>query len=131
LLQAEVLDTVSLARAVHFVTPEVTDTVASPGTYHVLSAGEHRLKLVALKGGQTLIVDALGTNHTENIGIPIALYVQDDERFPHVVLLLPDGTGLEAVGSYDVIRSRGMRTSQLRPIQILSALKKKLQKNGN
>jgi hypothetical protein len=83
LSQAEMLDSISLDRPVHFVTPDVTETVA------------------------------------------------DDEQITHVVLLLPDGTGLEAVGSYDVIRSRGMRTVQLTPIQILSALKKKLQKKGN
>ena len=131
LLQAEVLDTVSLDRAVHFTTPDGTDTVASPETYQVLAAGQDRLKLVAVKGTRTLIVDALATHHDEVIATPIALYVQDDEKFPHVVLLLPGGTGLEAVGSYDVIRSRGVRNFQLSLVAIQKALKKRLQMKGN
>lgn len=131
LLQAEVLDTVTLERAVHFMTPDLTDTVAGPDTYRVHAAGDDRLKLVALKGTRNLIVEELSTNHSEEIATPIALYVQDDEKFPHVVLLLPGGKGLEAVGSYDVIRSRGVRTFQLTPTQIQKALKKKLQVKGN
>jgi hypothetical protein len=127
LLQAEELDTVSLDRTIHFITPSVTDTVASPETYQVLSGGQGRLKLVSLKTKRVLNVDALNTNHTEDIATPIALYVRDDEKFPHVVLLLPGGKALEAVGSYDVIRSRSLRTFQLTPIQIHGALKKKLQ----
>lgn len=125
LLNEEVLDTVLLARPVHFTTPDVTDTVASPETYQVLAAGQNRLKLVAVKGKRTIIVDALNINHTEDIATPIALYVRDDEKFPHVVLLLPGGKGLEVVGSYDAIRARGIRAIQLTPIQIQSALKKK------
>ena len=109
LLQAEELDTVSLDQSVHFLTPDLTDTVASPDTYHVASTGHTRMKLLARKTKRTLIIDAPNTSHTEDIATPIALYVRDDEKFPHVVLLLPGGNGLEAVGSYDLIRSRGMR----------------------
>lgn len=124
LLQAQVLDTVSFARPVHFVTPDVTETVASPGTYYVLSAGQHRLKLVGLKGEPTLVVDALGTTHTEDIGTPIALNVQDEAHAPRVALLLPGGAGLEAFGSYDMTRERGLRT--LTPAQLHQALTRKL-----
>jgi hypothetical protein len=127
LLQAEELDTVSLDQSVHFITPDLTDTVASPDTYHVASTGHTRMKLMARKKKRTLIIDALSTSHTEDIATPIALYVRDDEKFPHVLLLLPGGNGLEAVGSYDVIRSRGLRTFQLTSSQIHGALKKKLQ----
>ena len=55
------------------------------------------------------------------------LYVTDDEKFPHVVLLLPGGQGLEAIGAYDGSRVRGLRTLQLTPIQILQALKNKIE----
>jgi len=45
-----------------------------------------------------------------------------------VVLLLPGGQGLEAVGSYDGSRARGLRVLLLK--QIKKALRKKLQKNA-
>jgi hypothetical protein len=130
LLRAEVLDTVSLDQHVHFVTPEVTEIVATPGTYRLVASEPNRLKLIPPSGQRTMIVDALVTSHTEDIATPIALFIRDDEKFPHVVLLLPGGKGLEAVGSYDASRTRGLRSFQLSPVHIQNALKKKLQKQG-
>jgi hypothetical protein len=130
LMQAEVLDTVSFDQQVHFITPEVMDIVVSPGTYRLAAVEPNQLKLIAPSSRRTMIVDALPTNHSEDIAVPIALFVQDDEKLPHVVLLLPGGKGLEAVGSYEVSRTRGLRSFQLSPIDIQNALKKKLQKQG-
>ena len=127
LLQAEVLDTVSLEQPVHFTTPDAIDTVASPETYRVLAFAQNQLKLVSLTRKHVLVVDALSMNHHEDVGLPIALYVRDDEKFPHVVLLLPGGKGLEAVGSYDAARARGTRSVRLTPIQIKDTLMKKMQ----
>ena len=64
--------------------------------------------------------------HKTDIAEPIALYVKDDEKFPHVVLLLPGGRGLEAVGSYDGSRARGLRILPLTLIQIQKALEEML-----
>ena len=125
LLRAEVLDTVSLANPVHFVTPDIVDVVASPDTYRLEAAEPNRLKLVSLKGTRALTIDALVTSHDYNIATPIALYVQDDEKFPHVVLLLPGGKGLEAVGSYEAVRARGLVPTLLTPEQIREAITKK------
>jgi hypothetical protein len=72
------------------------------------------------------VVDALGTTHTEDIGTPIALNVQDEAHAPHVALLLPGGAGLEAVGSYEMTRERGLRTFHLAPAQLHQALTRKL-----
>jgi hypothetical protein len=47
-----------------------------------------------------------------------------------VVLLLPGGQGLEAVGSYDGSRARGLRAMQLTPDQIQQARKKKMEKKN-
>jgi hypothetical protein len=47
-----------------------------------------------------------------------------------VVLLLPGGRGLEAVGSYDGSRVRGLRVLQLTPIQIQKALEQKVPKKA-
>jgi hypothetical protein len=128
LLRAEVLDTVSLDRPVHFTTPQATDTVAQAGTYRVQGGAPSQMTLVPLKTGTATLVDALSITHETDIAEPIALYVRDDEKFPHVVLLLPGGQGLEAVGSYDGSRARGLRVFQLTTIQIQKALREKLQK---
>jgi hypothetical protein len=127
LLREEVLDTVLLDRPVHFTTPQATDTVAQAGTYRVEAGAPSQMKLVALKHSTAMSVDALSINHDTDIAEPIALYVTDDEKFPHVVLLLPGGQGLEAVGSYDGSRARGLRIMQLTPIQIQQALQKKME----
>jgi len=125
LLKEESVETIVLDRAIHFSTPDATDTVAGPDTYRVMAGESHRLKLMPSKGKPVVVVDALTTRHEENISSPVALYVRDDEKLPHVVLLLPGGDGLEALGSYDATRSRGIRSFQLTPIQIRKALKEK------
>ena len=126
LLRAEVLDTVLLDRPVHFTTPQATDTVAQAGTYRVEAGAPSQMKLVAVKGSTAMAVDALSITHDTDIAEPIALYVRDDEKFPHVVLLLPGGQGLEAVGSYDGSRARGLRILLLTRDQIQEALGEKL-----
>jgi len=131
LLQAEKLDTVTLDQVLHFTTPEATDIIAEPGTYRIVASAPSRLKLIALKGNKEVEVVALRTNHSERIPEPIALYVRDDEKVPYVVLLIPDGNALEATGSYDAIRPRGLASSQLTPLQIQNALKKKLEMTGH
>jgi hypothetical protein len=130
LLRAEVLDTVLIDRPVHFTTPEATDTVAQAGTYRVEAGEPSVMKLVGLKHSTAMAVDALNIHHDTDIAEPIALYVRDDEKFPHVVLLLPGGRGLEAVGSYDGSRARGLRALQLTPIQIQKALQKKMKRKN-
>lgn len=130
LLREEVLDTVSLDRPVHFTTPQAIDTVAEVGIYRVEVGEPSHLKLVALKGNSTMAVDARKISHETDIVEPIALYIRDDEKFPHLVLLLPGGQGLEAVGSYDGSRPRGLRAFQLTPIQIQKALQKKMEKKN-
>jgi hypothetical protein len=127
LLRAEVLDTVLLDRPVHFTTPGAADTVAHAGTYRVQGGAPSQMKLVAVKTGTATLVDALSITHETDVAEPIALYVRNDEKTPHVVLLLPGGQGLEAVGSYDATRARGLRVIQLTSDQIQNALQKKLE----
>ena len=128
LMREEVLNTVSLDRPVHFTTPQVIDTVAEVGTYRVEAGEPSQMNLVALKHLTSIAVDALNISHEWDIPQPIALFIRDDEKFPHVVLLLPGGQGLEAVGSYDGSRARGLRVLQLTRTQIKEALTRKVQK---
>ena len=88
------------------------------------------MKLVALKHSTAMSVDALSITHENDIAEPIALSARGDEKFPHVVLLLPGGQGLEAVSSYDGSRARGLRGFQLTLIQIQEAVQRKLEKKS-
>jgi hypothetical protein len=126
LLREEVLDTISLDRDIHFTTPYVTSAIAQPETYRVSEAGTNSLRLKDTRNRRTHIIDALPTNHDEAITTPVALYIQDDEKFPHVLLLLPGGRALEAVGSYDQIRSRATRSSPISADHLHAAFKAKV-----
>jgi hypothetical protein len=108
-LQAEALDTITLDRAIHFTTSQATDVVAQAGLYRLKVAEPSGMKFIGLKTKTTAVVDALHISHQTDITEPVALYLKDDQQFPHVVLLLPGGIGLEALGSYDAIRSRDLR----------------------
>jgi len=126
LLDEEVLDTIKIEESVHFTTPQAGDILVLAGTYRVTAAAEDRIRLIPRKVSAPLEIASLNSNHTEELSEPVALYVRDDEKFPHVLLLLPDGRTLEAVGSYDIVRSRGFEeVLRLTAIQIQKALSKK------
>lgn len=76
------------------------------------------MKRVTVKHRTAMVVDALNITHENDLAEPIALYIKNDEQFPHVVLLLPSGQGLDAVGSYHGSRVRGLRVVPLTPSQI-------------
>jgi hypothetical protein len=117
LLAEEVLDTVALDRAVYFVKPDTTLEAVAPHIYRVQVNQPNRLKLAQVSGSHQVIVEALSIHHKESITTPTALFVRDDDKFPHLVLLLPDGNGWDAVGSYDMTRARGGS-----PVWLLSAI---------
>jgi hypothetical protein len=130
-LKDEVLDTVSFRKPVHFVSPDIADVLALSETYRVEAGEGNQLRLISPHATRrAVVVDALAINHAYEISTPIALYAQDDENFPHVVLLLPGGKGLEAVGSYDGIRSRGLDAQLLTARKIQEALDRKLRRTS-
>lgn len=100
--------TIVIEKAVHFLTPSGEDVVVGPGTYQV-EAVKEGIQLTP-KGGEAakaVVVQALTRPHPESLTTPKALSepgVEDEHR---VALLLPDGQGLEAVGSYSGVRTRG------------------------
>lgn len=103
---AATLPTVTLDQSVHFTSPEGNDVEVPPGTYHVESAGESRLRLNSSDGGAAFLIQAPPTTHTEAIELPIALTVASGEDANHLLLLMPDHTALDAMGSVSAVRSR-------------------------
>ncbi len=106
-LNEEVLDEISLNRTIFFTTPEGTDAIAPAGFYRVVGVDPARLRLIPANGGDALLIQALVMHHQEKFVESVALSIPAEEDTHHVVLLLPNGQGLDAVGSYSAVRPRG------------------------
>ena len=116
---------ITLEKPVHFSAPDGTDVVAASGRYSVDSLEEAKLRLSpeeAAAGVSPLIVAAMALPHEEPIESRVALSVPNGEDEHHVVLLLPDGKGLDAGGTYSGTRSRGGTIAVLSTAQIQAVL---------
>lgn len=107
---------IQLDRSVHFMSPEGGPLVIPTGTYRVSTTGATTMQLVP-EGGSAFLIEALVVHHPDTIAEPVALSIPVKEDSHHVVLLLPKGQGLDAVGSYSEIRPRGWD-----PIPVLGEL---------
>ena len=97
---------IQLDRPVHFMGPEGGPLIIPAGTYRVNATGATTMQLAPEDGGAFLI-EALAMHHPDTVAEPVALSISAKEDSHHVVLLLPHGQGLDAVGSYSEIRPRG------------------------
>ena len=103
----QAIPTVEIDKEIHFLTPEGEDVMVAPGEYEV-RAEKEGLRLIAEEGidGESMVIDAQSTNHQEKITAPTTLSFSDKEDEKVIVLLLPDGKGWEAQGSYSGVISR-------------------------
>jgi hypothetical protein len=122
---------VMLEKAVHFTTPDGSDIQVPSGMYQIEPAGNSSLRLSPNGGQPPVEIQAANIAHDELLSAPVSMSVieegQEDEV--HVVFLLPDGRGLDAVGSYSGVRTRDVvkvlgrsqiysAVSQLKSVQI-------------
>ena len=107
--------TVEIDKEVHFLTPEGEDVVVAPGDYGV-QAEKEGLRLMAEDGeeSETLLIEAKSITHEEPGKASTALSYSEQEDEHIVMLLLPDGKGLEAQGSYSGVHKRALRPNDLR-----------------
>lgn len=118
-------DRITLDKPVHFSTPDGGDIVAPAGTYRIEAGEEARLRLTPTEAkGDTspLIVAALALPHEVPIESGVALSVPNGEDEHHVVLLMPEGKGLDAGGTYSGTRARGGGIAALSMVQVQTAL---------
>jgi hypothetical protein len=106
LLEAENANTISFQEKVAFISP-AGEEIIPPGTYRVEPAGPSALRLVPFGHKEVFVIKAQSRTHDENVGFPVALMTVDEEDLFHVVLLLPEQKGLEAIGSSSRGRFRG------------------------
>lgn len=97
--------TINLDQPLHFTTAEGTDVLAPPGSYRIEPTEGAQLRLLSDERAPILIA-ADRTTHDIDLSIPFALTFAQQEDRPHVLLLMPDGQALDAVGSLSGIRPR-------------------------
>jgi hypothetical protein len=100
------LSAVTFKDNLHFQTTEGTDTVVPAGEYRLALAGTDALQFQTSKGG-TITVSAKAFSHDLPVRDQVALVIPEGEDDQHVVLLLKDGDGFDAVGSPSGVISRG------------------------
>ena len=103
--------TVEFSSAIHFLTPAGDDIEVGPGIYEV-EAAESWLKLVPEGESRStaLLLEANRGPHEEDVTAPLVRTSSspDTPEVLHVALLMPDGIGMEAVGTVTGIRPRGL-----------------------
>jgi CARDB len=97
---------ITLTKAVHFQSSEGVDLIVPAGTYQVGAAGTGQLRLVPQTGGAALVVQAQDSKYDEPLTDLLALSIPYKEDEHHVVLLKPDGTALDATGTYSGVKTR-------------------------
>ena len=97
-------------RTIHFGNASGATTQVQPGTYE-MNSSQGKLQLTGGSSGLPILLDARVTTHEETVETttPLSFSEQEDEHI--VMLLFPDGTALEAMGSYSGIQSRAARRS--------------------
>jgi len=77
------------------------------GTYHLVPEGENAMRLLPSGEGSEISVAALVGSHDDEFATPHALFADEGRDGVHLVLLRPDGTTLDAIGSQSEVRTRG------------------------
>jgi len=109
------LPTVEFPQALHFLTPGGEDVVVEQGMYEVTQASEW-IEFIPMgrKKTDAILVEATSIDHEETIKVPTTRTLSEHEDEYVLMLLLPNGNGLEAIGSYSGVRSKAVRRSNLR-----------------
>ncbi len=115
---------VALDKPVHFLTTDGAGIVVQPGTYDVEVSQEHgdgNALVLKSQGRDAMTVAAETTRHDEQLSEIMLLAENRTDDELHLMLLLPNGEALDAIGSYSGVRSRAARRRPYRANQIVSA----------
>lgn len=110
--------TIKLERAVHFLSPDGADVVLAPGAYGVGAKDEKLIIVTAIDGGATITIQAEAGTHEQQLSTPKALTLSPEEDLLHVVLLMPGGKTLNAVGTFSGVSTRAPGTMLPPPRQM-------------
>jgi hypothetical protein len=100
--------TIAVEKPAHFPTTEGTTQLIQTGQYVVDSVDNAHLRLSPNDAPTPLVIAAALQSHDMDIPSPLVLAFAEREDEPHVLLLLPDGRALDAIGSFTGIQSRDL-----------------------
>ncbi|MEO2167133.1 MAG: hypothetical protein ABGY42_03255 [bacterium] len=101
---------VALDRQAHFVSTESEAVVLEPGRYLVEVTGTPPLAVRTQAGDGKWSIDAVTGAHDESLQTAVAESIPGEPDDPHLVLFLPDGKTIDAVGTYSGVTERAART---------------------
>lgn len=105
--------TITISQPVHFLTPDGTDVIVNPGNYDVEAAG-NILRLQSSNNKDPIHIQAGSAPFPDEVESPVAMAIPMPEEGIYLALGVPEGTGLEAMGSYTGIHARGAGLLQSR-----------------
>jgi hypothetical protein len=104
---------VEFEKAISFQKPDGEPVQLKAGIYEVKLGAEEELKFDPIGAGDVITVAALPANHDEAFEHAKALLTPAPDNNPdkqHVILWMPDGVAMEAIGSYSGLFSRSTLT---------------------
>ena len=99
-------ETIELNTSIHFTAPDGTPMLVAPNEYLVEWITDRQLQLVPSNGGSPLIVAADTGTHDLDVSTPFPLIIALNDDARDLVLLMPDGTALDARGSLSGVQTR-------------------------
>ena len=107
--------TVTLDHPLHFLAKDGSDAVVAPGYYQVEAVDKTHVRLVPTEGTGPVVIQATEITHKEELQASLALSTPEDADRHHVVLLMPNGLGMDAMGSANGVQPRALRLPIWRP----------------
>jgi len=108
--------TVVVTDELYFIAPDNSRVVVAAGVYEVHTPDGSRLKLIG--AGNEFVVKAEKGTHEESLNAS-SVFLIEEAGLTHVIMLLPNGTTLDAVAFPGGVTTRGER-GLLTPQQISS-----------
>jgi hypothetical protein len=102
---------IQINQPLHFSAPDGSDVVVGTGTYRLEQRSGSQLWLIPTGDSPRTLVGAEAMPTDLDVAAPIALAIRSEQQPDayHLVLLLPGGTALDAIGSVSGVQSRGVR----------------------
>jgi len=105
--------TITISQSVHFFAPDSTDIIVKPGNYEVEAAG-NTLRLQSPDMKDPIHILAGPAPFHEDVESPVAMAISIPDEGIYLALAVPKEAGLEAMGSYNGIQTRGTNLLQKR-----------------
>ena len=102
------ITTINIDTPIHFLAADGSDMLVQPGTYQ-LEVAEGWLRLIPGERRDAVLLEAHQYQHEEILDTPKSLIEEKEEEEHRLILLLPGGKGLEAIGSVSGVQSRAVK----------------------